>query len=417
MSNLRYSAAKSSRISKRLIGTSPVKKIQKDLKKILPSQRKYAQNLKKSNAIINNNPNEANTLNRGSGGGGGSGGSSKDEEPLVVSDYNVQLDYQLSKNDDIMVAIDTILDNQWAESSSLHFRYHKRQEIESADGDMEKLVFSLKGLSAKVKAEIMKYRQNQLPKGIVTTAQLYSIYESQGNTFVDRNLELNIRNGNLKKFVITNASPVISRTKQKYQHGKVTYGFENVEVVVKTESYFKLICEEIERLEKELVDSSMATSERIKKDRQLTSIKKFFEYLKSNPASIFVTHEDFDNEQLSSLVSFGLVTLTSNHLNEIESHQYSISYPACGTFLKLINAGRVWLVKALSKGKYNENLEDQLFKKWEGTTLNGDSKMNNFRPPFYGYDLNWILADSLGAGVIEVFNTPVGRGWRLTGKV
>ena len=40
--------------------------------------------------------------------------------------------------------------------------------------------------------------------------------------------------------------------------------------------------------------------------------------------------------------------------------------------------------------------------------------MNNFRSPFYGYDLNWVLADALGAGVVEVFNTPVGRGWRLT---
>ena len=106
-------------------------------------------------------------------------------------------------------------------------------------------------------------------------------------------------------------------------------------------------------------------------------------------------------------------------MNEIESHQYSISYPNCGTYLKLINAGRSWLVKSLNKCKYKELLEEHLFNRWEGlnTSFNGTSKMNNFRSPFYGYDLFWILADALGAGVIEVFNTPVGRGWRLTGKV
>ncbi|KAK6454387.1 serine-threonine protein kinase 19-domain-containing protein [Scheffersomyces xylosifermentans] len=406
-SNLRYSAAKSSKIGKRAL-TSPVKKIQKDLKKILPSQNKYLSNLKK---------NAVGKIQNGSQATAGSSSSKPGEEQLLVQDYNVQLDYQLSKDDNIMVAIDTILDNQWAESTSLHSRYFTQREVQDADGNMEQLVFSLKGLSMKVKAEIMTYRRNQLPKGIVTTAQLYSIYESQGNTFVDRNLELNIRNGNLRKFIITNASPVISRTKQKYQHGKVTYGFENVEVIVKAEYYSDLIKEEVKKIEGELEEVTISNVDKKKKTLQFESLKKFLSFVTSNPTALFVTHDDLDNEELSALVSFGLVTLTSNHLNEIESHQYSISYPACGTFLKLINAGRVWLVKTLSKGKYKENLEEQLFNKWEGINMNGETKMNNFRPPFYGYDLNWILADALGAGVIEVFNTPVGRGWKLTGKI
>lgn len=336
----------------------------------------------------------------------------KSDEKLPVLDYNVLLDFQLSKSHDIMVAVDTILQNQWAECTLLHSRFHSNELVRSSTP--EQLLFLLAGISMETKAEILKYRAAHLPVGLVTVNQLYSIYEKQGNTFVDRNLELKIRLGQLRKFVITNAAPIVLNSPQKFQRGKVTYGYENVEVVVHTQNYADLIEKQIEQLEKALHQES----EKLKTQLQIDGLRKFSAYVKEHPTDLFITNQGvLTKQELSALVSLGFVTLTSNHLNEIEAHQYSISYPDCGMFLKLINGGRSWLVKLLSKSKHREMLETSIFDKWEGTTAQGNSKLTNFRKPFYGYDLNWILADALGAGTIEVFNTPVGRGWQLTGKL
>ncbi|CAH6721341.1 putative serine/threonine-protein kinase Mug51p [[Candida] jaroonii] len=360
-SNFRYSAAKTSNLNK--IFKSPTKK-KNTLKGILPSQVKYKQNLNKSD----------------------------EGEQLQISDYDVKLDYQLSRNNDIITAIDTIVDNQWTESSSLD-RFIDETET------MEQRVFKLSGLSMAVKAEIMKYRL-QLPQGLITTNQLYSIFENEGNTFVDKSVELAIRQGKVRKFIITNASPIISNINKKTT-GKMTYGYENVEILTKSETYFHCI------------DKLLS---KYKDKPQEEILQKFLQFVKTNPNALYVSmNNGFAHNELSMLIDLGFLTLTSNHLNEIESQQYSISYPNCGIYLKLINTGRSWIVKTLSKSKFKEYLEDQLISKWEGSDLNG-SKMNNYRKPFYGFELNWILADCLGSGILEVFNTPVGRGWKLTGK-
>lgn len=247
-----------------------------------------------------------------------------------------------------------------------------------------------------VKADIIKYRNQQLPTGgMLTVNQLYTLFESKGNTFVDRSLELFIREGQIRKFVITNALPVILRTGKGGFNSQIAYGYENAEVVVKTEEYLKEISESVTQTDP---DSVLAMT-------------KFKDYIQKNPTSLFVTNKDFSAPEITSLVNAGFLTLTSNHHFEIDVHQYSIAYPRCGTFLKMINAGRSWLVKTLNKTTFKEALEDKLFDKWEGKI------MANFRRPFYGYDLLWILADAKGAGVVEGFNTPVGRGWRLTGKL
>lgn len=391
--NLRYSAAKSSRISKSSLNTSPIKKAYKLLKEYLPSQKKYFDNLKKKSSrnVAQNEEDQTNEI-------------------LPVHDYNVDLPFELSKEHNLEVAVDTIINNMWSENTRFHSRY-LGDNIENTT-EKERL-FLLLGLSLKSKADIIKYRMYKMPQGLTTLNQLYSMYRHQGPTFVDRMLEFRLRQGKLKKFVITNAAPVILRSNNKYQSGKISYGYENVEVVVRSENYLNLIKEKIDAVEGESkANSNKATS--------LTKLQKFYDFIIRNPASLFInSSKDFSDEELSELVNYGFLTLTSNHLNEIESHQYSIAYPNCGTFLKVINSGRAWIVKTLNKCSNKEILEEQLLDKWEGTTLgfNGQLKRNNFREPFYGYDLYWILADALGAGVVEVFNTPVGRGWCLTGKV
>lgn len=382
-SNLRYSAAKTSTVSKI---KSPTKKTS-PIKKFLPTQTKYRQNLNKSNSQDDpldskSNRNTPNTR-------------------LTIDDYNVELDYQLSRKHNIVTAIDTILDNMWTESSTIHNKYYSNEDVEAKS--MEELLFQIKGLSMNTKAEIMKYRTNQVPHGLVTSNQLYSIYQHEGNTFVDKQIELAIRNNQIRKFVISNASPIIQTVHNKPSKDKITFGFENVEIITNDHQYIATIDRLIDKLEL----SNQSTQ----------VLLKFKEYIKTNPTTLFLTANDMLTENdLSSLVNFGYLTLTSNYMNEIE-HQYALAFPNCGTYLKLINSGRSWLVKTLSKSKFKELLEEDLINRWEGNDINGNSKLTNFRKPFYGFNLQWILADALGAGIIEVFNTPVGRGWKLTGKM
>lgn len=322
--------------------------------------------------------------------------SHRTQDKLSVIDHNVQLDYELSGNSSMVDAIDTIVSNQWAELTVYHNRHFSREAKGNSAHTPQDLLFLLRGLSMATKADILKYRSQQLPRGgMLTVNQLYTMFDHRGNTFVDRSLEMCIREGLVKKFVITNALPVILRGENFGFNPKVTYGYENTEVVVKSDQYLALI------------DEDMAPAE----EGDHEALSKFRKYIETSPESLFVTNEDFTAPELSLLVKLGFLTLTSNHHNEIDVHQFSISFPKCGTFLKIINAGRTWLVRTLGKSKYNEFLEDVLFDKWEGKSL------ANFRKPFYGYDLLWILADARGAGVVEAFNTPVGRGWRLTGKL
>lgn len=315
------------------------------------------------------------------------------EEPLQVISLRADLDFQIQNYTGIVDAIDTVVENQWAEKTCFHNRYYSEEAKEGSSST--DLLFSLRGLSMETKAEIIKYRNQQLPNGMLTLNQLYSMFQDQGNTFVDRSLEMCIRDGLVKKFIITNALPIILRTGKGGQNSKVTYGYENIEVVVKIEHYIALI--------EEIADSlDEATA---------AALREFKEFVEGHPEALSICTTDISADHLSALVKTGVVTLTSNHHNEINVHQYSLAYPRCGTFLKMINSGRSWLVKTLSKSKFKELLEEQLFDKWEG------KNKANFRKPFYGYDLMWVLADALGAGVAEVFKTPVGRGWRLTGKI
>lgn len=391
---LQYSPAKSSKVSKRPLTKSPVKKFQKDVRKILlPSTKIYKDAVSKQKLQSS---------------------TTQDDSKLTIKDYNVRLDYQQYSGKDIMVAIDTILDNKWAENTNLHNRYPTKQ------GTLEERIFGLRGLSNTVKTDILKFRRN-LPMDLVTTTQLYSIFLNESNTFVDKSLESHILLGELKKIVISNAAPVILRSVNKFQLGKVTYGFENVELVVKADSYFLVISSMRDVLEQELQNNQLPGVLQNKKKSLISSLDRLLRYLKEYPTALYISNcvdnGGFTDEEITHLVNTGFVTLASNHLIELEANIYSISYPGCGTYLKLVNSGRSWLVKVLGKNKHKELLEDQIISKWEGVNASGESKMNNFRSPFFGYDLNWVLADALGAGVVEVFNTPVGRGWRLTGKI
>ena len=402
---LQYSAARTSIALKRSPTKSPIKKFQREAKKLLPSQRLYQQNRLAKSSVPSLSPSPSSLESHASQSSQSPQSpqspsrSRKPIEKLVVSDYNVELDYQLSKDDDIKIAIDIINLNRWSESTELH----DKQKLRHLEGNTtEEVIFQIKGLSLTSKAELVKFRLS-FPRGIVTINQLYSIFSAQGNTFVDKQVELNVRQGLLRKFVLNNASPVILRSINRHQMRKVTYGYENVELLVKTEDYYKNLINIVESTDKE-------------NEKLRLTMSKFLNLAKSSPLQMFISTSLFDDYEVSTLIQMGYLTLTTN-CSSSEEAQLEISYPGCGRFLRLINEGRMWLVGTLNRNTHKEMLEDELFRKWMGVSLEGDLKLNNFKKPFYGYDLHWVLADAFGGGIVEVFNTLVGRGWRLTGKI
>ena len=108
---------------------------------------------------------------------------------------------------------------------------------------------------------------------------------------------------------------------------------------------------------------------------------------------------------------------------------FSLSIPAAGSFLKLVAAARSHLVSLLSKSKFREVPQTLLRQRWDGGIAVGDGasvarrnrgEFDGVLPgrtrkwkTYYGIGFDWILAECVGAGLVEVFETrSVGRGVR-----
>ncbi|EPE32635.1 hypothetical protein GLAREA_07769 [Glarea lozoyensis ATCC 20868] len=109
--------------------------------------------------------------------------------------------------------------------------------------------------------------------------------------------------------------------------------------------------------------------------------------------------------------------------------EYSLSLPTTGPFLKLLANARAHFMSLLSKSKYREAPESLLLQRWDGGVAADDEASAARRSRgefagilpgktrkwklFYGVSFDWILAECVGAGLVEVFNTgSVGRGIR-----
>ncbi|KAG9242647.1 serine-threonine protein kinase 19-domain-containing protein [Calycina marina] len=112
------------------------------------------------------------------------------------------------------------------------------------------------------------------------------------------------------------------------------------------------------------------------------------------------------------------------------SMAFNISIPGAGPYLKLVTAARAHLVSLLSKSRYRESPQTMLKERWEGGIEVGDAgslarrnrgEFDGVLPgrtrkwkTFYGMSFDWVLGESVGAGLVEVFNTgSVGRGVRV----
>ena len=112
----------------------------------------------------------------------------------------------------------------------------------------------------------------------------------------------------------------------------------------------------------------------------------------------------------------------------LKNTNFRLSLPNIGSYLKLLQSAREHLLGLLSKSRYSEAPLYLLKERWDGgiSTKNpyGRSK-DPFKmilpgktkkwKEFYGLNFDWVLAECLGGGLIELFNTrSVGLGVRLT---
>ncbi|KXL44149.1 hypothetical protein M433DRAFT_5148 [Acidomyces richmondensis BFW] len=109
----------------------------------------------------------------------------------------------------------------------------------------------------------------------------------------------------------------------------------------------------------------------------------------------------------------------------------TFALPGTGVYLKLLTEARQHLVALLTtlSPKWKEATMDMLKERWEGNTLNDATSMakrargewtgvlpgrtKKWRN-FYGLEFEWVLAECVGSGLIELFETAsVGVGVRL----
>ena len=110
--------------------------------------------------------------------------------------------------------------------------------------------------------------------------------------------------------------------------------------------------------------------------------------------------------------------------------EFQLALPNMGPYLRLLTAARSHLMSLISKSKFQEIPLYLLHERWDGGVSADDavSKAKKYRgefagvlpgrtrkwKQFYGLSFEWILAECLGAGLLELFETrSVGRAARV----
>lgn len=109
--------------------------------------------------------------------------------------------------------------------------------------------------------------------------------------------------------------------------------------------------------------------------------------------------------------------------------KFQVALPNTGPYLKLLVAARSHLMSVLLKTRYRELPVYLLRERWDGGVAGDDAatQVKKYRgeftgvlpgrtrkwKQFYGLSFDWVLAECLGGGLIEVFETgSVGRAVR-----
>ncbi|CAK7222892.1 hypothetical protein SCUCBS95973_004990 [Sporothrix curviconia] len=112
----------------------------------------------------------------------------------------------------------------------------------------------------------------------------------------------------------------------------------------------------------------------------------------------------------------------------VPTEDLMLAIPGHGTFVKLVSGALAYLVGIVARTAHRETLETSLRERWDAggsiAKRRGPGGGGAFKrvplsrtkkwKEFYGMSFDWVLAEAVGAGLVELFDTgSVGRGVRL----
>lgn len=218
-------------------------------------------------------------------------------------------------------------------------------------------------LGGKRSAEVHYYRKS-LPNLVMGT-HLHSIFLND-STHVEREIRRHCQAHKIRRFLVNHV--------------------EGGELVIKCKDYY---------------------GELESRTENKQTFMKFKELLEEMPEATAISIHDLRDKELEKdknlLLNAGFLTLQPGQFDT-----YNISVPNLGSYLGLVGSCRKWVLKTLQKAPWKEMLETMLKERLESYK----SHWKDYR----GATIEWVLCDCYGGGWCEPFKTPVGRGWRVTGK-
>ncbi|ODV93641.1 hypothetical protein PACTADRAFT_82152 [Pachysolen tannophilus NRRL Y-2460] len=315
---------------------------------------------------------------------------------LKEIDYNVEL-YPLSSiladegDEDTLVDIDEdkIIDENEEEVSDINGsgKNSKDPILKAIDMILESRFdndFPIEkgGITRKSSESIISKRMSF--SKVIVKNQLYSVFVNN-TTFVDQHIENLIREGELKKLLMNHIE------------------FSD-NIIIKLIDYIAVIDDKISFLHKN--ENSISSSQQ-EINIIIKSLENFKKYLCDNKLFSIITRNDLHSYDIDDSILMKLGFLTN--LNKTDFDDLHISLPNLGNYLRLLKETMRFTYKTIStNNRFNELLESKLAERY-----------NQIKVKWYlycGLNLKFILSNCVGLGIIEGFNTPVGRGWKLSGK-
>ncbi|KAG7894575.1 hypothetical protein KL905_002568 [Ogataea polymorpha] len=214
-------------------------------------------------------------------------------------------------------------------------------------------------LSSKTKAKLSALRSSY--PDVIALDQLYAILPNM-ETFVDSRVE---------KLAIMGRLKLISHPQ------------ENVRYIILTEHLRSLIAQHT-------------------KSDQISS--RFMGLLQDYPNVEAIPATLLSKHGLNPRILIDSGFLTFSPINE----WFTLTLPNLGPFWRLVKASNMAIYKIIKTTKFEQILEDDLRMKYE-------ANQSNF-VKYNGLNMIWSLSLMTGRGIVECFNSPTGRVYKLTGK-
>ncbi|ESW96333.1 hypothetical protein KL918_000287 [Ogataea parapolymorpha] len=214
-------------------------------------------------------------------------------------------------------------------------------------------------LSSKTKAKLSALRSSY--PDVVALDQLYAILPNM-ETFVDSRVE---------KLAIMGRLKLISHPQ------------ENVRYIILTEDLRSLIAQHT-------------------KSDQISS--RFMNLLQNYPNVEAIPATLLSKHGLNPRILIDSGFLTFSPINE----WFTLTLPNLGPFWRLVKGSNMVIYKIIKTTKFEQILEDDLRMKYE-------ANQSNF-VKYNGLNMIWSLSLMTGRGIVECFNSPTGRVYKLTGK-